>query len=72
MLLVRLTHKTPASDRLLLLKGPAGEVTGGFHHGDRLDAAKAQRLLQVHEWEEWDELEPQGMSSDSKANLKGT
>jgi hypothetical protein len=51
-LLVRPTGKTPARDRFLLLKGPAGEVTGGFHHGDRLDAAKAQRLLQAHGWEE--------------------
>ena len=50
VLLVRPTGKVP--DRFLLLKGPAGEVTGGFHHGDRLDAVKAQRLLQAHGWEE--------------------
>jgi len=52
LLLSRPLVRLSGTDLCLLLKGPDGAITGGFHLGRQLDAAQAVALLQAHKWEE--------------------
>jgi hypothetical protein len=51
LLLSRPLERHPGTDWALLLQGPDGAITGGFHQGCRLDAAQAVALQLAHRWE---------------------
>lgn len=50
LLLTRHLERHPHADWALLLQGPDGAITGGFHQGRQLDAAQAVALKQAHRW----------------------
>ena len=50
-MLKRPLDRHPGADFQLVLKGPEGAVTCGFHQGRQLDAAQAVALRQAHPWE---------------------
>jgi hypothetical protein len=52
LLLSRPLERHPGTDWALLLQGPDGAITGGFHQGRRLDAAQALALQRAHRWQE--------------------
>ena len=51
VLLSRPLDRPPGADLCLLLKGPDGAISGGYHHGRQLDAQQAQALRQAHRWQ---------------------
>jgi hypothetical protein len=57
-LLSRPLDRHPGADWCLLLQGPDGAITGGFHQGRQLDAAQAVALQRAHRWQEAGEISP--------------
>jgi hypothetical protein len=58
VLLSRTLDRHPGADWCLLLRGPDGAITGGFHQGRQLDAAQAVALQQTHKWQEAGAISP--------------
>jgi hypothetical protein len=58
VLLSRPLNRHPGTDWCLLLQGPDGAITGGFHQGRQLDAAQAVALQSAHRWQEAGAISP--------------
>lgn len=58
LLLTRPLERHPHTDWALLLQGPDGAITGGFHQGRQLDAAQAVALQRAHRWKPSGEISP--------------
>jgi hypothetical protein len=50
-MLRRSVDRFPGVEFVLVLQSPDGEITGGIHKGNVLDAAQAEALRRAHAWQ---------------------